>query len=595
MGNPFELVTASKLTAQQAIDLWCDDKRLERVGGKENCFINGHRGTGKSMLFRILQYDCQKLLNPATEPDFLSVYFSVRNSELLTEEVLFFQEDSQKYILSESHFSLLLTKQLLLQIQSYPELLEASKRTSLVALLKKQLAIALQFTSSPAVELGDDFPGALVSALDLVERERARLVQYIGLRLFDRAQFDGAVFLFDTLLGPLADFLLTNAAKTLYVLVDDADDLPESHKVILNTWIARRHTAVVFKISTMFGYKIYRTKGRSAIQHPHDFVQYDIATRYLMDDSEDYIQLLREITRKRLVAESVGVSPEDFFPEDQVQAKAIKELEETLIEEYTKKYEGRSVRDHVYRHLSSEYIKRMLSPGRSTDNFTYSGFKTLATLSSGMVRDFIIVAQRMYDNASRKTKNVLSIPPKIQSDAVKLHAETVLEEITNHNQKRLDSTKEDWKRIKLLISGLGNIFKQKMLSEDSERKVFSFAFQDEPSSEIERLLDLAISEGYLMKGFISKKEGTGRRPLYVLTRRLAPLFNLDVTSYSGYLSATSERIATLFELGTRVTVQDAQPQLSLFADMEYFVGTPEAEVPEGKALWSLVAPEELGY
>ena len=60
MANPFELMTASKLSAEEAIELWCDDNRLDRVRGGESCFINGNRGTGKSMLFRVLQRDCQE-------------------------------------------------------------------------------------------------------------------------------------------------------------------------------------------------------------------------------------------------------------------------------------------------------------------------------------------------------------------------------------------------------------------------------------------------------------------------------------------------------------------------------------------------------
>lgn len=49
-------------------------------------------------------------------------------------------------------------------------------------------------------------------------------------------------------------------------------------------------------------------------------------------------------------------------------------------------------------------------------------------------------------------------------------------------------------------------------------------------------LELAVGEGYLVRGFISKKEGIGRRYLYVLTRRVAPAYSLDVSAYSGYLS-----------------------------------------------------------
>ena len=40
--------------------------------------------------------------------------------------------------------------------------------------------------------------------------------------------------------------------------------------------------------------------------------------------------------------------------------------------------------------------------------------------------------------------------------------------------------------------------------------------------------------GYIHKGSIGNKSGTGRNRLYVLSRILAPHFKLDPTSYAGY-------------------------------------------------------------
>ena len=594
LNNPFELVTASKLTAENAVELWCDDKRLERVWGKENCFINGHRGTGKSMLFRVLQYDCQKLLHPECEPDFLSVYFSVRDSELMTEELDFFQDYPQRNILSESHFSLLILKQLILLLQKNASLISDTIKEPFYEIISKKIETSYQFCTQRPKQLRKDIDGFLIDLIDLFDCERQRIVSYICLCIYKTERFDGPLFLFDSLLEPIAVFIKQFLHKCLYILIDDADDLPESHTIILNTWIARRHEAVVFKVSTMFGYKTYKTKGRSAIQHPHDFTQYDIATRYLSDNSEDYIQLLKDITTKRLKALLTNRSVEDYFPEDEGQKKKIAELEKTLSEEYKVKYSGRTRRDYVYRHLSSEYIKRFLQPSHATGNFIYSGFNTIAALSSGMVRDFIICAQKMYDEASRGNSGVpLLIPANIQNDVVRRHADDVLEEITQQKQKReLSTNKEDWKKIKRLIEGLGNIFKEKMLSEDSERRVFSFAFQDEPTADIERLLDMAISEGYFIKGFISKKEGTGRRSLYVLTRRIAPVFNLDISAYSGYLSLTTERVQRLIEYGLEKGTQHNSTQLALFDRFE-FIGQAPLDVGD-KDNWVLISPEEAG-
>ena len=595
MSSPFELVTASKLSAREAVGLWCGDKRLDRAQGPENCFINGHRGTGKSMLFRILRHDCQILLHPEIIPSFLSIYFSVRDSELLAEELNFFQDDTQKLLISESHLSLLILKQLLLELKKFPDLVDKGNYASFRSCFISHFNSAFQYTqvSAPSLEL-DDFSDFVAACINAIDSESIRIITYIGLRLYENAPFNGPLFLFDTLLGPLADYFLENQNKRLYFLIDDGDDLPISHTIALNSWIARRRKSAVFKVSTMFGYKTYETRTRSAIQNPHDFFLYEIATRYMMSDtSEDYIELLRKITEKRLEIAGAkdsegGTDPFKFFPEDSQQLERMKKVEENLRERYEELYEDRKVSDQVYRHLSSEYIKKLANSHRP-NAYIYSGFKILATLSSGLVRDFIICAQRMYDSQKGDGKVVSEIPSSIQSEVVRNYADQILEEISDPKTKRsfTENPAEDWKKVGNIIEGMGTLFKQKMLSEDHERRVFSFSIQGEAPLEITRLLDLAISEGYLMKGYISKKEGTGRRTLYVLTRRLAPAFNLDVSAYAGYLSLTPEKLQEFANHGasraSKKYSSDEIQQLPLFEKWD-----DETEP------WIIMSPEEEG-
>lgn len=599
MSNPFELVTASKLTAREAVDLWCDDKRLDRAKGKENCFINGHRGTGKSMLFRVLQHDCQRLLQPDAEPDFLSLYLPVRDTEFITEEMEIFQDDSQKNLISESHFCVLITLQLLRVLRSEIDVLPSDARRGFTQLAKELYEGAFKFASHPPRRLPrrryEDFLDALVAAL---RDEQQHTVQYIGSRMYRHVGFAGPLFLFDGLFGPLADYLHEHARKTIYVLIDDGDDLPESHTVVLNTWIARRRASVVFKVSTMFGYKTYQTRSQSAIQHPHDFFQFDIATRFLISDGpEDYVDLLRRICEKRLKLKGVRTSPGDcpadeFFPEDSRQQQRLQALSVRLASEYERRYTGRAVRDYVYRHLTSEYLKD-LTEKRATDSYIYSGFETLAVLSSGMVRDFIICAQRMYDQAERLSSPVTAIPPRIQSDVARKYADELLEDILDYKQKRSrQATENEWRSIRNLVEGLGNLYRSKMLSSDAERRVFSFAFQDEPGKEVEQLLDWAVEEGYLMRGFISRKEGTGRRVLYVLTRRLGPAFNLDVSAYSGYLSLATATVKALMTHGPQRGRVDSPDQLGLFEVQSISDRSGDSlDVASG---WVPVSPEEVG-
>ena len=571
--NPFELVTASKLTATEAVALWCDDKRLDRVIGRETCFIHGHRGTGKSMLFRVLQRDCQDILRPKHRPTFLAVYFPVRDSEFLIEELRHFQSDLQRYIICESQLSLLIVKQLFLIIRDRPEVVPDDCQVRLFDLVVKRVTAAYRFSdASPPTFDRKASANIVLDVIDVIEDECQRLRHFICSSLYKSASpYDGPLFLYDTLLGPIADFFSDNVKVCLYFLIDDGDELPTSHKVILNTWIARRRKSAAFKVSTMYGYRTWKTRSGSAIQQSHDFIQYDIATRYLEGRGESYIKLLKAICRKRLVEAGVtteggeGAEPTDFFPQHGEQEAKMKEVEARLIREYAQIYRDRAGRDNVYRHTTSEYM-RALNRKRSLGSFCYAGFKTLAILSGGLVRDFIVCAQKMFDDASRLSKGgvIQNIPPAIQNAAVRGHADRLLKEIGESQQKRTGHV-DDWAKIARLIEGLGALFKQKMLSQDSERRVFSFAFQTPPSSELQELLTLGISEGYFMRGHISKKEGTGRRALYVLTRRLAPCFSLDVSSYSGYLSCKPEDIEKVASVGSKAKWADVSTaQMELF-------------------------------
>ena len=51
----------------------------------------------------------------------------------------------------------------------------------------------------------------------------------------------------------------------------------------------------------------------------------------------------------------------------------------------------------------------------------------------------------------------------------------------------------------MLSQGLGSV------------ECFRLLSNPPPSEEMLQLLDLAVKEGYLVRGFISKKEGAGRR------------------------------------------------------------------------------------
>ena len=81
-----------------------------------------------------------------------------------------------------------------------------------------------------------------------------------------------------------------------------------------------------------------------------------------------------------------------------------------------------------------------------------------------------------------------------------------------------------------------------MLSDLSERRVFSFKISDDSNvdKELKEILKLAVEYGFLYESKIGKKSSSGRTELYILARLLAPYFTLDPNGFSGYQSLTTE-------------------------------------------------------
>lgn len=170
-----------------------------------------------------------------------------------------------------------------------------------------------------------------------------------------------------------------------------------------------------------------------------------------------------------------------------------------------------------------------------------------------MTRFFLEAAADMFAEAlarePRGNKKVVIIDPSIQNQVVREHASRqMIVDLKDleRDVERLKGNPQQAVQLSNLIKGLGSLFESALLDETAaERKLFSFALSDEPTKEMEEVLRLGVRYGYLFQGVIGRKEGTGRAPLYILSRRLAPLFNLDPMGFSGYKFLTNDKILQL--------------------------------------------------
>ena len=100
---------------------------------------------------------------------------------------------------------------------------------------------------------------------------------------------------------------------------------------------------------------------------------------------------------------------------------------------------------------------------------------------------------------------------------------------------------------------MGKTFHDILVDTDrSERRVFSIALSNNPTREMQEVLDLGVQNGYLHKSYIGTKDGAGRTWLYILNRYISPVFVLDPTSFAGYLFLKNENIINSMTTGARL-------------------------------------------
>jgi hypothetical protein len=165
-------------------------------------------------------------------------------------------------------------------------------------------------------------------------------------------------------------------------------------------------------------------------------------------------------------------------------------------------------------------------------------------------------ANRMYDNVvSQQNVPVRSIPVDIQDRILANWSrefferlaraqappdETIEADITDDDASlhALGHESERYDQLKNLVDGLGRLFRSHLLDADaSEQRVFSVVVNGRPAPELSEVLGLGVRLGYLQQADNAAKEAFGgRRTRYIMARRLAPYFRLDVSGYAAHLS-----------------------------------------------------------
>lgn len=571
--NPFQYQTPDSIKTDDALSIFVDVfKDFYHVINIGNTFIHGPRGSGKSMMFRIMRPDCQKKkLNKALhELPFYAIHVPVKDTSLRISDIDKLEKNYGANYLNEHfmilYFSICLFDALANEdFTNYP-----TSKEDAINFYNKVFLGKLRLTGwKDNLEVKTDFGSGNEVFSEI--REICSSLQSFFTRDFVvklslnpvMINYEGALCLYSDFLLPLIKAIrklgfMPNAP--LFFMVDDADELNLTQTQILNSWVSFRSTNdISYKVSTQLKYKTYFATTGSKIDSPHDYFEIDLTEAYTSDKKEKYNFNVKAIIEKRLdFIGNIKTTAEEYFPKDEKQFAEIEELKKELVqkklaelsvksESSDPKYLEKAAYDYAYRYATSEYMKILEKTGEGHGhNFSYAGFNSLVHLSSNIIRNFLDLASKMYISTFNNTgSDVKFIPVKIQNNEIETYSDWFLDsnfETIINDQKLNPDQIDQYKKLYNLIDSLGQALSRFYKSDLSERRMFSFYFEDEASKELDAILKIGVSNGYFHRSAKSNKTGTGRAKLFVLNRMLAPLYRLDPVSFSGYLFLRADKI-----------------------------------------------------
>ncbi|MCY4288231.1 MAG: hypothetical protein OXC63_06530 [Aestuariivita sp.] len=563
MSDPFIVHTPEQLSPENIaaifVEMYTDFPKLKEP---TNMFIHGPRGSGKSIMLRSLESKVQRLINNGQQSglDFFAVHVPIKDN--------FFGNPEYRRLTGWKSTTVA------------EHLLSVYVMCHLCRSLAEEDYELTRDALGRFIEQWEDCGGtsqvgnlnevtSFSKLAEFFDRETTRVRQYY-VRLPDKSDpdiYSGALTSFSDFLLPLCKLSISKEeflfGKPFCFMLDDADNLPEAFQKVLNSWISTRTgKTAIFKVSTQLGYKTFRTIDNRIIESPHDFSEVNIGTVYTSSKA-NFAKRIRAIVEKRLSNAGIDVDPDTFFPSHAAQEKRRTEIRQKLKAGKTESFinldgSGPTRKSDLAQRYATPALFRELQSGKSSHTYSYAGMQSLTDLSAGVVRWFLEPAGRMFERELSKTgSRPKSISVGVQDEVITnwsrefrekldLNPGVGQEENSEASLQSFGHTTEDYQTLSNLLDSIGRWCRQRLLDETaSEQRVFSFTLSDQPSpqSQLLKILGLAVRLGYLQKADLASKSATGgRRPRYILSRRLGPHYKLDVSGYAAHLSVTCDSL-----------------------------------------------------
>jgi hypothetical protein len=565
--NPFAVQTPESMPADEVLSLFVEELTdYPHILDQSHSIIFGPRGAGKSMIFRFMEPDCQTKYKRCVFGDlgFFGVYIPVKDASLDVSELERFEKAKfSPYVINEhllvAHVASRLFKSLEEKVN-----LERTAGASISAFWSNDLLPRLK-RSGVDVTLSETEVSNLIDGDFSVLRRFFDTVFEDGIAYINRSGFltspepyTGALLGYGAFLKPVLmalselDFMPDGP---IYLLFDDADNLNRIQTEILNSWIASRTTGqfCIKASAETLKFKTLKTPNGRRIEVPHDFQEIKIEDIYT-SKFDTYKDRITKIVEKRLRASGIIKTAAEFFPPNLEQEKKISSIAKMYRSQTKAEARGFRASDDAVRYSRPDYIKGLKGKSKSGPTYSYAGFDQLVHVSSGVIRNFLDPASDMFSEmiSIHSEGGIDQITHQIQDKVLKSRAKKMLVTDFSDMKSSQDDSTEVVKKLNNLVGALGGMFYEILVSESSERRVFSIAFSTGPDDEIQEVLDLGVGKGYFHQSSIGNKKGNGRVPMYILSRRLAPAFTLDPTSFAGYKFVTNDKILAAIHKPSRL-------------------------------------------
>jgi hypothetical protein len=304
------------------------------------------------------------------------------------------------------------------------------------------------------------------------------------------------------------------------ILLDEYENLLDYQKIVVNSLVKLGPPKFSVKVARKAGTEeTSATNVGQELQESHDYTR--IPLIYSVEDESDferYLSLLENMVKRTLAThglpelnlgeflpsdESPEVSEEHVLSKVLELARIKREDFETLTKQKQREQISYYREAAVYRHLYG-------TPGRRTKK-RFSGHKDLAFVSSGVIRYFQeIVGMAFHLHRSSNSTIKFPILPKYQSEAVYL--------VSDHNLSMLSRNVETFgESLKYFLLDLGDCLRHKLLRHSSEPEAGRIAIKDpELMSDaahnlLKRMINIGVKEGVFQT--IEGRPGT--RPKHV--------------------------------------------------------------------------------